>query len=395
MVPERDTLTRVGFILTHAATGWLGGAQYYRNLFAALHATPEANVEGYVFHDSGAPVSTGWARKAIRLRILEERSIPWLVRSGVTRILDSDVLLERRLEAEGVEVISHAHVGRTRRLPAIAWIPDVQHRHLPALFTARDRAIRDRIFASAARSAAIVLASSESARSDVEEFYPESRGRVRVLRFVHCSSPAQDPVPPGIAEGHRIREPFVLLPNQFWVHKNHEVVVEALRILRGRGKRVVVLCTGNTSDFRNPDHFRSLQGRIAEAGVSEDMRILGLVSYGELAFLMRAAVAILNPSLFEGWSTTVEEAKTLGKKVILSSISVHREQAPERATYFDPHDAEALAAALYEATGGCDPEEERRSSERSARALPARRSAFAHTYAAIAREARALGARRD
>ncbi len=356
MVPERDTLTRVGFILTHAATGWLGGAQYYRNLFAALHATPEANVEGYVFHDSGAPVSTGWARKAIRLRILEERSIPWLVRSGVTRILDSDVLLERRLEAEGVEV---------------------------------------RIFASAARSAAIVLASSESARSDVEEFYPESRGRVRVLRFVHCSSPAQDPVPPGIAEGHRIREPFVLLPNQFWVHKNHEVVVEALRILRGRGKRVVVLCTGNTSDFRNPDHFRSLQGRIAEAGVSEDMRILGLVSYGELAFLMRAAVAILNPSLFEGWSTTVEEAKTLGKKVILSSSSVHREQAPERATYFDPHDAEALAAALDEATGGCDPEEERRSSERSARALPARRSAFAHTYAAIAREARALGARRD
>lgn len=46
--------------------------------------------------------------------------------------------------------------------------------------------------------------------------------------------------------------------------------------------------------------------------------------------LMKHAIAIINPSLFEGGSTTVEEAKSLLKVIILSGIPVHREQNPRR-----------------------------------------------------------------
>ena len=46
-------------------------------------------------------------------------------------------------------------------------------------------------------------------------------------------------------------------------------------------------------------------------------------------------VALINPSFFEGWSTTVEEAKSLGTKMILSNIELHKEQAKE-AMFFDP-----------------------------------------------------------
>ncbi len=58
---------------------------------------------------------------------------------------------------------------------------------------------------------------------------------------------------------------------------------------------------------------------------------------------MRASAATINPSLFEGWSTTVEEAKAIGAPMILSNLAVHREQAGERAIYFDPHDPADLA----------------------------------------------------
>jgi glycosyltransferase involved in cell wall biosynthesis len=61
--------------------------------------------------------------------------------------------------------------------------------------------------------------------------------------------------------------------------------------------------------------------------------------------MMIGANALLNPSRFEGWSTTVEEAKAVGTPMLLSDIPVHREQAPN-ARFFGTEDAAALADAI-------------------------------------------------
>ena len=62
--------------------------------------------------------------------------------------------------------------------------------------------------------------------------------------------------------------------------------------------------------------------------------------------LLRCADAVLQPSLFEGWSTVVEDARALGKRIFLSDIPVHREQNPPGAVYFDPNEPADLAAAI-------------------------------------------------
>jgi glycosyltransferase involved in cell wall biosynthesis len=62
--------------------------------------------------------------------------------------------------------------------------------------------------------------------------------------------------------------------------------------------------------------------------------------------LMRVSTALINPSLSEGWSTPVEEAKSLGVPMLLSDLRVHREQAGDRAHYFDPEAAEQLASLM-------------------------------------------------
>ena len=61
---------------------------------------------------------------------------------------------------------------------------------------------------------------------------------------------------------------------------------------------------------------------------------------------MRASTALLNPSLFEGWSTNVEEAHALGVPMLLSDLDVHRERAGADVSYFDRHSAESLVLAL-------------------------------------------------
>jgi glycosyltransferase involved in cell wall biosynthesis len=59
-------------------------------------------------------------------------------------------------------------------------------------------------------------------------------------------------------------------------------------------------------------------------------------------------MALINPSRFEGWSTTVEEAKSFGVPMILSDVDVHREQTSGGARYFGIDDSEMLADHLWE-----------------------------------------------
>ena len=64
---------------------------------------------------------------------------------------------------------------------------------------------------------------------------------------------------------------------------------------------------------------------------------------------MVGSVAVLNPSLFEGWSTTVEEARALQVPMVLSDLPVHQEQADGIARFFDRTSASSLADALLQA----------------------------------------------
>jgi hypothetical protein len=74
--------------------------------------------------------------------------------------------------------------------------------------------------------------------------------------------------------------------------------------------------------------------------------MLGLISRSDQLLLMRNSQAVIQPSLFEGWSTVIEDAKSLQVPVIASNLKVHIEQLGKDGCYFDPHDPEALGEIL-------------------------------------------------
>ena len=63
---------------------------------------------------------------------------------------------------------------------------------------------------------------------------------------------------------------------------------------------------------------------------------------------MKNAKFVIQPSLFEGWGTVVEDAKVLDKTILLSDIPVHQEQKNEKCILFDPHDPVALANLIQQ-----------------------------------------------
>jgi glycosyltransferase involved in cell wall biosynthesis len=336
---------------------WRGGYNYLLNLFDALRTYAPGQVVPVVF--CAADVD---AEALAPLRAMAEVEIvtdPALAVAGRRRrliqafLLGRDPVAARLFRAHRIDLAfeSAAFYGWRAPVPALAWIPDLQHRHLPALFSRRAWLRRDIGFQVLISTGRRIMLSSEDARSDFARFYRCDPARVCVVRFA---------VPPpevvagaledaqAVARGYGLPETFFYLPNQFWAHKNHTLVVEALARLRATRPDIVVACSGETADPRDPGYFQRLSLRIEAAGLGERLRILGVIPRAHVLALMRGAAALINPSRFEGWSTTVEEAKAMGTPMILSALNVHREQAAglPGTLFFDPSSPDALAMAL-------------------------------------------------
>jgi glycosyltransferase involved in cell wall biosynthesis len=85
---------------------------------------------------------------------------------------------------------------------------------------------------------------------------------------------------------------------------------------------------------------------IADNKLEEYIQFLGVLDRKEQLMLMKNALALIQPSLYEGWSTLVEEAKALNKYIILSNLLVHQEQISENCSFFEPYDFEELALQI-------------------------------------------------
>jgi glycosyltransferase involved in cell wall biosynthesis len=378
---------RVGFVLSFDER-WLGGINYFRNLLTALYALPERKIEAVIFtsfrspekHFDGFP-----AVKIVRSRMFNRGSLPWLIRKLWLWGFSHDLFLERLLKKHGVAVLSHSGwLGKGAAIPAIGWIPDFQHVRLPKFFGMSEIASRNKSFSDMCRYCPTIIVSSYDAQADLFRFDPGCKSKSEVLQFVAAATKEKTTLPSRgeLEQRYKFSGNYLLLPNQFWKHKNHRVVIEALGLLGREGKRVLVLATGSIVDHRHPEYFKSLMERAKKLDVLDNFYHLGLVPGSDLAGLMRDALAIINPSFFEGWSTSVEEAKSLGKRVLLSDIPVHREQNPMQGSYFLPDDANALSALLW-AVWNESVSDERLMIERARRATDERRLEFAQKYQKI------------
>ena len=375
--------------------GWTAGAHYYTNLFAALTALPSGDRPTIVVADREGGAIGGYDT----YRSLADEVVA-LPEPPSERFADR---VKRRLGAPPPRPPAEAALTAARidavfacwrefgpdfAVPTLGWIPDFQHRHHPDLFPPDELVHRDRLFAAMTRNCTRIVLSSEDARRDFERVHPEHADKGRVLRFVAQVPPAALAADPaGVCAEYDLPERFVYLPNQFWQHKNHDLVVEALASLAATRPDVTVVCTGNTSDNRHPLHFGELLARVSRRRVRASFVVLGWVPHLDTFRLLRQSLAVLQPSRFEGWSTTVEETRSIGKAILLSDIPIHREQDPPGARWFDPTDPEDLAARLVEIhdTALPGPDAELEAAARAA--LPGRTRDYAETFLAIAGEA--------
>lgn len=252
----------------------------------------------------------------------------------------------------------------------IRWIPDFQHRYLPELFSKEEITARDKSIADIASHPGVVVLSSEVAAIDFKHIFPDSAATPKVWHFYSFMDTSVQPkIDP--RDKYKLPEKFIYLPNQFWVHKNHITVLRALaRLKNEHGLIIPLVCTGAQSDRRNLKHFSWLIQFVEDHCMLDQVHMLGLIDREDQIAVFRFAAGVIQPSLFEGWSTVVEDTRAIGRPIFLSDIPVHREQSPNYCTYFLPESDEDLAALILDQweflSSGPDPVSEKKAREEAA-----------------------------
>lgn len=324
---------------------WTGGVTYRINLLKALKIHPAfdfKNIFLIVSSKSDAEKMPIPENQVLELPKVKGK-IDGLWCSFLKKFFNYDVLMSRIVKEHNIDVIFPFYL-KAGKAKSIYWMPDFQFMHLPNFFTKQAVKSFNIKLHKYFKLADSIILSSEDAKNDFKCFSPDFLNKTRVMRFVaHVPKNVYKQSIDEISSEYKIPKKYIYLPNQFWAHKNHIVVFKALSILKLKGITPFLVLTGNPVDVRNPAYLAGILELISKLGIRSQVAILGLIPHHLVYVLMRYADFVINPSLFEGWSTTVEECKSLGKKMILSNLNVHLEQQPPKSTYFDPNNAEQLA----------------------------------------------------
>lgn len=350
---------------------WHGGVVYVQLLATAIRSLPRERQPGLVFLlRQGEEASLDLYRPFLHLfdQVL-------LVGFPPGQELDTAGAPTLRLAtfqeaASRFDVMYPLRPNVVPGLPGAAWIPDFQHRHLPRFFSESELRRRDIEHQDIAARAPFCVFSSLDAESDFRSFHPESACRSHVLSF-HHNLPAeafQVATEPVVAK-YGLARKFIVCCNQFWIHKGHDTLFRAFARVASEFPDVDLVCTGNTEDYRAAGYFESLVKFLETSGIRSRVKILGLIPREDQLQLLRAAMGVVHPSLFEGWSTVVEDCRSLGKRMVLTDLGVHLEQDPLGAVFFRQGDENDLVAKLRQTlptwTPGPDPVAEARARQES------------------------------
>ena len=377
-------MIKVGFIGA-VSKEWMGGLNYFNNLLFAIDSLNNKELQIFVFvgKKTDEDIKNMFRKYAtvIEDRIFDRKSLKWFLMKLEQKIFKTNFLLENILKKYDIQVLSHSSITKFKNIKTINWIPDFQHIHLPQMFSKKEIENRDKSFIQIIKESDVVVLSSFDALTDLKNFSSEYQNKARVLQFVSQPNSRyfelNENDKNNVLKKYDIKDDFFYMPNQFWKHKNHMTVFTAINELKKDGIQICVVCTGHLADYRNKTYIDEIKNFIKINNLEKNIKLLGLVEYEDVFALIKFSKAVINPSLFEGWSSTVEECKSVEKNMILSDLDVHKEQYPN-ATFFERNSVESLKNILKNY--------KKENIDSNIESLEIRTKKFADTYVSICKE---------
>ncbi len=228
---------------------------------------------------------------------------------------------------------------RPVRKASVLTFHDMQERFYPEFFTAKEHEERFYHYDWSLRMADAVIAISEFTRDQAVKIAGASRKKIHVVHHVPDTLPA--PARPVGWTADDDARPFVFYPANFWKHKNHLRLIDAMARVQASGGNVRLVCTG--SRLGRADEW---DAAVRAADVGDAVRHLGQVSRAEISWLYRRARALVFPSLFEGFGIPLLEAMQTDCPIACGNNTSQPDVAREAALYFHATNPDSIAAGI-------------------------------------------------
>lgn len=260
----------------------------------------------------------------------------------------------------GVELMIYPSPHRLAfetRVPYVMAIHDLQHRlqpEFPEVSADCQARQREYLARNGARYATLLVADSETGKADIVDCYGQygvTADRIRVLPYA-----SSRPTDCRSVEIHRQRvkteydlpDRYLFYPAQFWPHKNHLGLIEALGMLsRDHGLDIPLVLTGSAGDDIRARTLAAVMALAEDTAISSRVTNLGYVPDDDVVGLYAGAVAMVMPTFFGPTNIPVLEAWALGCPVLTSDVSGIREQVADAAVRVDPRSVSSIADGIH------------------------------------------------
>ena len=328
---------------------WMGGVNYYLRLCQVVSSYPN-NISFTVFISQNTPQDI--IDLFLKIPIVSCIKVNSVKQSKLELIkasfLGVDYSVKKMCDIHQIDLLieNASFFGWRKFRPTISWVPDLQHAFLPEFFSRKTRLKRDIGFYLQSLFSTLIFVSSNDTKNNFLNRYKISDNKkIRVIPFSVPTIKKDNIELQEISDIYNIKNDFIYLPNQYWPHKNFELVIEAINLAKNNNKKTIQIISSGSNN--NSDYYKKIEVLKNKYSITDDeFKYLGFIPNEHVATLIQASKALLNPSKFEGWSTTVEEAKSYNKLMLLSGIKIHHEQAEFNAQFFDVTDHTQLSKLL-------------------------------------------------
>lgn len=343
--------TKIGLLYSYNEN-WIGGTYYIENLVCSFNCLEPDNRPIVKIYTKSIPDFDRIQRISAYpfLQMVLINSNYNLVQKGINKL--STIFFKKHFAIHNIDRkvdVFFPHDPSfffSKIKPMLAWVPDLQEFNNPKFFDQKELNARHERNLFYLKNRIPILFSSHSALRDFNECFETHEVSKSVVPFA-VTHPSIDHIKPeSILSKYEIRQSFYLCSNQFWIHKNHELVIRACYELKQLGHNVHIVFTGKEYDNRAPTLASELKQLAAKLGLQDNIIFLGFIDRIDQLILMKEAIAIIQPSLSEGWSTVIEDSKALNKIVLASDINVHKEQLDYNVSFFDPLSVESLVNSI-------------------------------------------------
>lgn len=205
-----------------------------------------------------------------------------------------------------------------------------------------ERAVSKKVLKSSLRSADHIVTVSHTMKKEILDFYP---GIPISVIYNGLDAGKLEPVPASellrIRQELALREGFILAVGHLEKRKNYLRLIDAMALLRDRGRFCSLVIIGNDSGER-----KSIEERIGLANLSDRVTILSGLSDLEVRAAYQLCSLFVFPSLYEGFGIPILEGMAANRPMVLSDIPVFREITQDQGVYFAPNDVESMASAI-------------------------------------------------